>query len=96
LLSILGCQVVDPGSSRVSVRGFTSSLDITTSGSSGTKLVALKLDWILSFENDLLNTGLKASRKALLLIWLTPQFAKALTSYLYARFNSTKQPTLSS
>jgi hypothetical protein len=29
-------------------------------------------------------------------MWLTPQFTKALTSYLYARFNGVKQPTLSS
>ena len=56
MLGVLGCQGVGPSGGGVGVRGFTSSLDSTTSGLSGTKPVALKLDRILSFEKTLSNT----------------------------------------
>jgi hypothetical protein len=50
------------------VRGFTSSFDSTTNRSLGTKLVALKLKRIFAFKNALLNTFVKVTIKAFLLI----------------------------
>jgi hypothetical protein len=68
LLGVLGCQAVGPSASRVSVQGLTSSLDSTTSRSSRTKLVALKLDRILLFKIALLYTARNVAKKAFLLI----------------------------
>ena len=56
LLGVLGSHRVGPGGGGDGVQGFTSSLDITTSGLFGTKPVAQKLDWILPDENTLSNT----------------------------------------
>jgi hypothetical protein len=78
------------------VRVFTSSLNPTTTGSKGIKPVARKLDFIFSSNKEFSNNGSRASRKALLSMWRTLEFAKSLTSCLHTRFNRTKQPTSSS
>jgi hypothetical protein len=80
LLGVLGCQAVGPGAGGVGVQGLTSSLDSTTSRSSGTKPVAQKLDKILLFEIALSYTARNVARKALLSIWLMWLSAKPLIS----------------
>ena len=95
LLDVFGCQVVGLGAGGVGVRGFTSSFDSTTSGSSRTKPVAQKLDVIFPFKNAFSNTYAKAARKAFLSIWLMWLSAKTLISFLYACFKGVKQPTSS-
>ena len=57
LVSVLGCQSAGLSRGGVGVRGLTSSLDSTTSGLSGTRPVALKLNKMLLFKIALLYTG---------------------------------------
>src|SRR6266498_2762079 len=96
LLGVLDCQVVGLMGGGVGVRGWTLRVDITASGSNGTRPAARKLDRTFFSIKHALNASWKAGIKVILSIWWMWLRAKAEMLLLYFRFSGEKQPTSNS